>query len=178
MTQLQEYGTYCSANDSMVHSTQNNHTTIPENSQHECQNVIYETCFVGCFKKELTCQEKTYHAQQVPKITSFVVIVLAFLGIPQFLESNQRGMSENKAPPNKKHCQSSISPTNRTLCEVLSPIIPYTEVSWKRGTPSHHPFIDGVVHEINHPAIGGIPIYWNPHLWSSWSPLSSVQSHI
>ena len=27
-----------------------------------------------------------------------------------------------------------------------------------RGTPSHHPFLDGIFHEINHPAIWGTPI--------------------
>jgi hypothetical protein len=32
-----------------------------------------------------------------------------------------------------------------------------------RGTPSYHPFIDGIFHEINHPFLG-IHIYGNPHI--------------
>ena len=31
----------------------------------------------------------------------------------------------------------------------------YMEVSWNRGTPSHHPFLDGIFPIKNHPAIGG-----------------------
>ena len=32
------------------------------------------------------------------------------------------------------------------------------EVSENKATPWHHPFIDWIFHEINHPAIGGTPI--------------------
>lgn len=53
-------------------------------------------------------------------------------------------------------------------------------VSWNMGTSSHHPFLDGISHEINQPAIKGYPhdcgnhgnIKYNPqymarsiHLW-------------
>ena len=31
-----------------------------------------------------------------------------------------------------------------------------------RATPSHHPFFHGILHEINHPAIGVSPIQENP----------------
>jgi hypothetical protein len=30
------------------------------------------------------------------------------------------------------------------------------------GLPPNHPFIDGIFHEINHPAIGGAPKLWKP----------------
>ena len=31
------------------------------------------------------------------------------------------------------------------------------EVSWNRGTPSYHPFLDGMFYEINHPLVRGTP---------------------
>ena len=31
-----------------------------------------------------------------------------------------------------------------------------------RGTPSYHPFLDGIFHDINHPAIKGYPHLWKP----------------
>ena len=40
-----------------------------------------------------------------------------------------------------------------------------------RGTPVHHPFIDSIFHEINHPAILGYPHdYANPQLSSVQNP--------
>ena len=38
----------------------------------------------------------------------------------------------------------------------------YMVVSWNGGTPSHHPFVDGIFHEINHPAseLGDPPWLW------------------
>ena len=39
----------------------------------------------------------------------------------------------------------------------------YMEVSWNGGSPVHPPFIDGIFHEVNHPASLGYPIYGNPH---------------
>ena len=38
-------------------------------------------------------------------------------------------------------------------------------IRWSKigGTPSYHPFIDGIFHEINHPAFLGTHIYGNPH---------------
>ena len=43
------------------------------------------------------------------------------------------------------------------------PLVSHMEVSWNRGTPSHHPFLDGIFHEINQP-FGGTPISGNPHI--------------
>ena len=42
--------------------------------------------------------------------------------------------------------------------------------SWDRGTPKNHPFIDGIFHEINHPAMGISPWLWKPLCvwWSVW----------
>jgi hypothetical protein len=43
------------------------------------------------------------------------------------------------------------------------------EGTWSGGflshgaAPKHHPFIDGIFHEINHPFLG-IHIYGNPHI--------------
>ena len=37
------------------------------------------------------------------------------------------------------------------------------EVSWNRGTPSHHPFLDGIFPHKNHP-VWGTPIYGKPHI--------------
>ena len=31
-----------------------------------------------------------------------------------------------------------------------------------RGTPSYHPFLDGIFHEINHPAMGVLPFFRKP----------------
>ena len=55
----------------------------------------------------------------------------------------------------------------------------YMKVSWIRGTPCHHPFIDGLS-LINQPAIGGTPILTPQHfsaLWSHrpWPPLASAR---
>ena len=49
---------------------------------------------------------------------------------------------------------------------VRSRAIPrsYLGVSIDGGTPSHHPFLDGIFHEINHPASWGTPILGNPHI--------------
>ena len=41
------------------------------------------------------------------------------------------------------------------------------EVSWNRGTPSHHPFLIGIFRY--KPAIWGIPPLWNPHIRSNAS---------
>ena len=37
-------------------------------------------------------------------------------------------------------------------------------VSINGGTLSHYPFLDGIVPETNHPAIGVAPWLWKPHL--------------
>ena len=37
-------------------------------------------------------------------------------------------------------------------------------VSWNRGTSSHHPFLDGIFPEINHPASGIPPFMETPML--------------
>ena len=46
----------------------------------------------------------------------------------------------------------------------------YTQFIWRfpeMGVPpSHHPFLDGILYEINHPAIGGSPILGNLHIYS------------
>ena len=39
-------------------------------------------------------------------------------------------------------------------------------VSWNRGTPSHHPFLDGISHYI--PSILGTPNLGNPHIHPSY----------
>ena len=38
----------------------------------------------------------------------------------------------------------------------------HLEVSWNRGTPSHHPNFHGIFPNKNHPAIGVAPILWKP----------------
>jgi len=35
----------------------------------------------------------------------------------------------------------------------------------KKGTPSHHPFIDGIFHELNHPASLGYLYFRKPSIW-------------
>ena len=45
------------------------------------------------------------------------------------------------------------------------------KVPWNRDTPSHHPFLDGIFHEINHPYLS-TTIYGHHHtLATSWSQL-------
>ena len=47
------------------------------------------------------------------------------------------------------------------------------------GTPVHHPFLDWIFPDINHPAIGGTPWLWKPPnenygtLWSLSQPLNN-----
>lgn len=90
--------------------TRNNHTAIPQNSQHEFQTVVHETCFVRCCKKELTCQKKTCHAQQVPRITSFVVVFLACLGHPSFFGEDEWECLKIRHPPNKNTVNHQVLP--------------------------------------------------------------------
>ena len=39
-------------------------------------------------------------------------------------------------------------------------------VSTSGGTPSYHPFIDGIFHERNHPATGIPPLSGNPQIFT------------
>jgi len=39
-------------------------------------------------------------------------------------------------------------------------IVPYEGFLSHRGTPFHHPLIGGILHEINHAAIGVPPFIW------------------
>ena len=59
------------------------------------------------------------------------------------------------------------------------PLFVYMVVSENRATPSHHPFLDGIFHEINHPAIGFTPwLYGNPHfcgIWLIWGKIPSFE---
>ena len=52
----------------------------------------------------------------------------------------------------------------------------YLVVSWNRGTPSSHPFIDRIFHEINQPAIGVSPWLRKPPLLPPWLRKPSVRS--
>ena len=42
-----------------------------------------------------------------------------------------------------------------------SMIFPAVGVSWVIGVPPYHPLLDGIFHEINHPAMG-VPHLWQP----------------
>ena len=52
----------------------------------------------------------------------------------------------------------------------------HLEVSWNRGTPSHHPYFHGIFHEINHPAIGVPPWPWKPSFDIMQCP-SNIHGH-
>ena len=62
-----------------------------------------------------------------------------------------------------KDCGTRNRQKNAIARSVVLGIVCYMEVSWNRGTPSHHPFYFRIFPEINHPAIKGYPHgYGNP----------------
>ena len=54
-------------------------------------------------------------------------------------------------------------------------VVAYLEVSWNRGTPSHHPYLDGIVPNKNHPFMG-TPISGTPYLWKPKGELKTQRS--
>ena len=66
---------------------------------------------------------------------------------------------------------------NRLKCG-LSSFYPFGGFLWFRATPSSHPFIDGMFHEINHPATSlGIPPFQDFPQLVRWFTTGALRSH-
>ena len=119
---------------------------------------------------QVPCHRKPQHAQAfslslLSRLLDFSL--LSWGQVAEFLGDRENGQNsmgnlyvglQNLKAEKIDSCSQNVG-----WCRLLSPfgkkIIPivYMVVSWNRATPSHHPFLDGIFHEINHPAIGVPP---------------------